>query len=33
MLDPNTNVKGIEASEKDEFTVKQIITKFNAVKN
>jgi hypothetical protein len=32
MLDLNTKVKGIEANEKDELTVKQIITEFNAVK-
>jgi len=31
MLDLNTNVKGIEASEIDELTVKQIIKEFNAV--
>jgi len=32
MLDLNTKVKGIEASEKDELTLKQIMAKFNAVK-
>jgi len=32
MLDLNTKVRGIEASEKDELTVKQIMTKFNDVK-
>ena len=32
MLDLNTKIKGIEASEKDVLTVKQIMTKFNAAK-
>jgi hypothetical protein len=32
MLDHNTRVKAIEANEKDEFTGKQIMTKFNAAK-
>lgn len=32
VLDLNTKVKGVEASEKNELTVKQIMAKFNVAK-